>query len=241
MLTAAVTAVGRLGFGTSEALVSRYSIGSMTFWLGLLVGFLPSVRARLRPVEIAVPAYLGGVAVIVLVLGYMSVSRSELRASVAGKAATVVAYRAGVEDPANEPYVRGGALVTGAFDWRREMLGPWSPGGMVDGMRVTGPRRTPDRACLGDIESARSIPGGSRIGGWIATPSGESGSRNLVVLDASERRIGLGLVGLRRPGFEHPGVADPEWRGFVAYARAEPVSPLEVVLLADDGVSPYVG
>ena len=44
VLTAAVTAVGRLDFGTSQALASRYSIGSFTFWLALFVG-LPSCRA----------------------------------------------------------------------------------------------------------------------------------------------------------------------------------------------------
>ena len=238
VLTAAVTAVGRLDFGMSEALASRYSIGSFTFWLGLFVGFLPAVRARLRPMAIAVPAYLAGAAVVTLVLGIMSNAPSERRAAVAGKEATVVAYLAGVEDPSNEQYVRGGALVTSAFHWmQREMLGPWSPGGMVDGMRVTEDSGRTDRACLGELDSAEPVRGGTRFGGWIAPPAGEASSRNLIVLGAGGRRAGLGLVGLHRPGLEQAGVADAEWRGFVAYARGKPTSPLEVVLLADDGAS----
>jgi hypothetical protein len=234
VLTAAVTAVGRLDFGTSQALASRYSIGSFTFWLGLFVGFLPTARERLRPVAIGVPAYLAGAAVVALVLGYMTIPPdSEVRAALAGREATVVAYRAGVEDPSNERYVLGGALVTGAFRWmEREMLGPWSPGGLVDGMRVTGPRSRTDRACLGEIESARPIRGGSRLGGWIAAPYKEQSSRHLVVLDAGGRRSGLGLVGMPRSGVELPGGEDGA--GFVAYVPGEPATPLQVILLAED-------
>ena len=182
----------------------------------------------------AVPAYLGGAAIVALALGYMTISPSELRAEVAGKRATVVAYRAGVEDPANEPYVRGGALVTSAFDWmQRERLGPWSPGGMVDGMRVANALERPARACLGEIGPAERVRGGRRLSGWIAAPDSDKTSRDLVVIDARGRRSGLGLVGLRRPDVE-PG-SEAEWAGFVAYVRNEPRSaPFAVVLLAEN-------
>jgi hypothetical protein len=238
VLTAAVTAVGRLEFGTSQALASRYSVGSFTFWLGLLVGFLPTVREQLRSRASAVPAYLGAAAIIALVLGYMTISPSELRTEVAGKRATVVAYRVGVMDPDNEQYVRAGALVTGVFDWmQREKLGPWSPGGMVDGMRVTGTTLSPDRACLGEVESAERVRGGRRLTGWVAAPDGDETSRNLVVLDARGQRAGLGLVGFHRRGVEQADLADADWRGFVAYVRGQPTAPLDVVLLADDGMN----
>ena len=153
-------------------------------------------------------------------------------------AATVVAYRAGVEDAANEQYVRGGALVTGTFRWmERERLGPWSPGGMVDAMRVADPSNSTDRACLGELDSEEPVLGGRRLGGWIATPAGEPSSPNLVVLEAGGRETGLGLVGFQRPGVEQPGIADTDWRGFVAYVRGEPTEPVDVVLLADDGAT----
>jgi hypothetical protein len=240
VLTSASTAVGRLeDFGTSQALASRYSIGSFTFWLGLFVGFLPAVRERLRSVPIAVPAYLGGAAVVALVLGYQTIPpSSELRAVVVGREATVVAYRAGVEDASNSvPNVQGGPGVTSALRWmERERLGPWAPGGMVDAMRVAGPSNRTDRACLGEIESAEPVRAGSRLRGWIATPNGETSSRNTVVLDAGGRRRGLGLVGMQRPDVEPPG-ADAEWSGFVAYVSGKPAVPLEVVLLAKDGAN----
>lgn len=238
VLSAAVTAVGRLDFGTSQALASRYSIGSFMFWLGLFLGSISVVRERLRPWPNSLPAYLGGAAVVALILGYVSIpSDSELRAGVAGKQATVVAYRVGVEDAANEPYVLGGALVTSVYRWmEREMLGPWAPGGMVDGMRVTGPSKGTERACLGEIESAEPVTGGSRLNGWIAAPDREATSRNLVVLDARGRRSGLGLVGVPRPGADSPR-ADAFSTDFVVYVRGEPVEPLEVVLLTEDGAS----
>jgi hypothetical protein len=240
LLTAAQTATGRLEYGVSQALTSRYSIASFTFWLALFVGFFPAVRKRLRSVPLAVPSYLAAAAVVTLVLGYGNLpASSQLRHSVVGRQATVVAYRAGVEDASRSvPNVQVGPSVTSALRWmEREKLGPWSRGGMVDAMRVVGPSNRTERACLGELDSAESVRGGSRLGGWIATPAGEPSSRNLVVLEAGGHRTGLGFVGLHRPDVEQPGIADAEWRGFIAYVRGEPRAPLEVVLLADDGVS----
>jgi hypothetical protein len=237
-LTAAQTATGRLDFGVSQALASRYSIASYMFWLGLFVGFLPAVRQRLRP-PLAVPGYLAGAAVVALGISYAALpSSSQLRSVVAGRQATVVAYRAGVEDVFLSPIpgLQFGPGVTSALRFlEREKLGPWAPGGMVDAMRVTGPGSRTDRECLGQLDFKDSIPGGTRLRGWIAAPGGDDSSPNLVVLDAAGRRTGLGLVGLHRPDVAQPGIADA-WRGFVAFVRGTPTAPLEVVLLADDGV-----
>jgi hypothetical protein len=240
-LTAAQTATGRLDLGVSQALASRYSIASYTFWLGLFVGFFPVVRERLRTRPWAVPGYLAGAAVVALVISYGALPpSSQLRSFVVGRQATVVAYRAGVEDlfSSSIPGLRFGPGVTSALRFmEREKLGPWSPDGMVDAMRVTGPSNRTDHECLGQLDSTTSVPGGTRFQGWIAAPAGETSSPNLVVLDAAARRAGLGLVGLHRPDVGQPGIADPEWRGFVAYVRGKPTSPLDVVLLADDGVN----
>ena len=239
-LTAAQTATGRLTFGVSQALTSRYSIASYMFWLGLFVGFFPAVRERLRSVPLAVPGYLAAAAVVALVISYGALpTSSQLRSFVVGRQATVVAYRAGVEDVSfSIPGLQFGPGVTSALRFmEREKLGPWSPGGMVDAMRVTGPSNRTDHECLGQLDSKASVRGGSSLRGWIAARAGETSSPNLVVLDAAGRRTGLGLVGLHRPDVDQPGIADPEWRGFVAYVRGKPTSPLEVVLLADDGVN----
>ena len=239
-LTAAQTATGRLDLGVDQALTSRYSIASYTFWLGLFVGFLPAVRVRLRSLPWGVPAYLGGAAGFALVISYAALPSSpELRSFVAGRQATVVAYRSGVEDVFASPVpgLQFGPGVTSALRFlEREKLGPWAPGGMVDEMRVTGPGDRTDRACLGQLDSQASVPGGTRLLGWIAARDGETTSRHLVVLDDAGRRVGLGLVGLRRP-VDQPGIADPAWSGFIAYARGQPTSPLEVVLLDENGVN----
>jgi hypothetical protein len=240
-LTAAQTATGRVDLGVSQALASRYSIASYTFWLGLFVGFFPLVRERLRSVSLAVPGYLAGAAVVALVISYGALPpSSELRSFVVGREATVVAYRTGVEDlfSSSIPGLRFGPGVTSALRFmEHEKLGPWSPGGMVDAMRVTGPSNRTDRECLGQLDSKTSVPGGTRLQGWIAPPAGETSSPDLVVLDAAGRRIGLGLVGLHRPDVDQPDLADREWRGFVAYVRGKPTSPLDVVVLTDDGAS----
>jgi hypothetical protein len=102
---------------------------------------------------------------------------------------------------------------------------------------VTGPGNRTDRECLGRLDPKTSVPGGTRLQGWIAPPAGETSSPNLVVLDAAGRRIGLGLVGLHRADVDQAAIADREWRGFVAYVRGKPSSPVEVVLLTDDGVN----
>ena len=238
-LTAAQTATARLDLGVSQAGTSRYSIASYTFWLGLFVGLFPLVREKLRSMRFAAPGYLAGAAVVAFVISYLALpARSELRSSVVGRQATVVAYRVGVEDTSRPiPFFQGGPSVTRALRFMEsEKLGPWSPGGMVDTMHVTDANNRADHECLGQLDSKAPVRGGTRLRGWIAVRAGETSSPNLVVLDATGRRIGLGLVGLHRPDIDQPGIADPEWRGFIAYVRGKPTSPLEVVLLADDGV-----
>ena len=129
--------------------------------------------------------------------------------------------------------------MTNALRWlERERLGPFSPGGLADQLSVTGPSTGTDRVCLGKLDPAESVRGGSRLGGWIASPTRDPSSRNVVVLDDDGRRAGLGVVGFRRTDVEQSGGSDAEWTGFVAYVRDAPREPLDVVLLTEDGVKP---
>ena len=201
-----------------------FSLLCRLFWIGrsrgLFVGFLPAVRARLHPVAIGVPAYLAGAAMVALVLGLMSNAPSERGAAVAGKAATVVAYRAGVEDPSNEQYVRGACderLSLGATGAARPVVA------RRIGRRNARHRR---RQQNGSRLTRRARPGGAGHGrdsawrldrdagrrGELAEPGRAGGRRS-----PSQPR----LVGLHRPGLEQPGVADAEWRGFVALCARE--------------------
>jgi hypothetical protein len=115
----------------------------------------------------------------------------------------------------------------------RERLGPFAPGGLAGRIqaRATG---TTARRCLGEIESAEPVRRGYRLRGWIAPPAGEVASRNLAVLDGTGRQVGLGLVGLQRPGV----AGSSEWRGFAAYLGQEPRGPSTIVLLAADRQTP---
>ena len=174
-LSAVLTATSRLDLGVTQALGSRYSIASWTFWLGIFVGFLPAVHRRLQFRSWAFPAYLMTVSLVALGLAYVALPTSaEQRSLVVGRKATVVGYRAGVEDDTRSvPNVqRGWTPVTNALRWmERERLGPFSPGGLTDELSVAGPSTSTDRLCLGELDTAESVRGGSRLGGWIASPT----------------------------------------------------------------------
>jgi hypothetical protein len=238
LLTAAETAVGRLDLGgTTQALSSRYSIGSATFWLALLVGLLPLVRERARSAPVLPFAYVAGAAMVALFVAFrMLPADTYLPGVTFGRELTVVAYRSGVEDRSQRvPVGQAGPGVRETLRWMEsERLGPWAPGGMVDGMRVDGPRSGTARRCRGRIEARVPIERGSRLEGWIDPPAGEATSRNLVVVDGTGSRVGLGLAGAYRPDARTAG-ASSDWRGFVAYAPGQPTS-LDVVVLDERGV-----
>lgn len=241
LLTAAQTSAGRLYLGISQALDSRYAIGSFTFWLALLVGFLTPLRERFaRVAPICCPAYLGGAALLSLVIGVISLpSGTLLRTLVAGKEVTVVAYLSGVDDRSGT--LTGGpsgSTVSSAFRWmERRNLGPWAPGGMAEDMHFTLPSTELSRACRGAIEFVEPVGGGLRLRGWIAPPGGERASRNLAVFDGGSSPRGAGRVGTHRPDVSASGAVSSDWTGFNAYARGNPPFPLFVLLIGDDRTS----
>jgi hypothetical protein len=238
-LTALQTAGGRLELGVAQALSSRYSIASYIFWLALFVGFLPTLERPLRRMPWALPAYLAVVAAIALVLGYgASPSGDDLRSLKVGRKATIVGYRAGIEDDTES--IRDVQFVwtpvTNGLRWLdREELGPFVPGGIDDELRVAGPVTATEHQCLGKLDPVEAVRGGIRLGGWIASPTGEPSSPRLVVLDANRRRAGLGLVGFHRTDVAHGDIPDADWTGFIAYVRGDPMGLLQVVLLGADG------
>lgn len=237
LLSALQTAVGRVEeLGVSQALSSRYTIASFTFWLALLVGFLTPLRERFRgAAPLAAPGLLAGAAIAVLLLGLTGLpSRTLLRTEVVGKETAVLGYLAGVDDPSGT--LTGGPsgdVVADAFRWMEEnRLGPWAPGGIADDLRFELPQAAGSPACQGAVEWVDPVGGGFRLRGWLAPPGGEPASRNLAVFDARGRPAGRGLVGTHRPDVAE--AARSEWSGFVAYARVEPPRPLVLVLVADD-------
>jgi hypothetical protein len=221
LLTAVETAVGRLNLGTEQALSSRYATASFVFWLGLLIGFLPAMRAF-------APLYLGAAALIALAVGFEArPSRASLRSTVTGKELTVVAFRSGVTDTART--VTGtppSPQVADALRWlQRHLLGPWAPGGMVDDARVELPAASISERCGGQIEAREVIGRGVRVVGHIEPPADRRASHDLVVVDSAGAELGFGLRGTDRSD------------GFVAYGRSRAARP-HVVLVAPDHRTP---
>jgi hypothetical protein len=233
LLSAFQTAVGRIDLGVAQALSSRYTIASFTFWLALLVGFLAPLRERFgRRARILAPAYLAAAAAASLLIGLIGLpSRTFLRTEVVGKETAVLAYLVGVDDPSGtKTGVPSGEVVANAFRWMEANgLGPWAPGGMVEGMRLTVPPASGHPPCPGAIEHVDPVGGGFRLTGWIAPLATFEPLRNLAVFDQRGMPRGIGRVGTHRPD-----VASSDWTGFVAYARGDPEPPLAVVLIGDD-------
>ena len=237
VLTAAQTAAGRLDLGTSQALSSRYSIGSFTFWLGIMVGFLLPLCGSRPLFPTGCTDVSGGCGGGRSRRRLQDASRELLPAHgrVRTRADSRCASRRHQRRVELGAWRSGRTGVAEALSWMaRERLGPWAPGGMVDGQRVADTIEPTSRSCLGAIESNEPVGAGRQLRGWIAAPAGEPSSRNLVALDANRRRAGLGLVGAYRPDVRASAAVDSEWTGFVAYARGASTQPLDVLLLGED-------
>jgi hypothetical protein len=245
LLTAVQTAVGRIGLGTSQALSSRYSIASFTFWLALTAGLLIALRERFGSASLAVPTALACATAASLLVSYGMLPADSYHPTVtAGKELAVIAHRVGVDDTSGKVVgVEGGPVVERTFRWmQRERLGPWAPGGMVDGQPAADSVRPAARPCLGGIEWNEPVDRGRRLRGWIAAPDGEATPSSLVVLDARGRPRGLGLGGMHRPDVRERGRSTSDRSGFVAYVRGAPDEPVSVVLLdADNAVCRLAG
>jgi hypothetical protein len=235
LLTALQTAAGRLSlFEVSQALSPRYALGSFTFWLALLVGYLPALRERLgRYAGLALPAVLAAAAALLLTISVTArPDPDELQETVFGKETTVLAHVVGVED-ASGTLTGGpsGRLVDDVLDWMAaNRLGPWAPGGNAEDMRlsVTGGNDAPE--CAGSVESADPVGGGLRLRGWIVPPADED-ARNIAVRAADGTDVGQGRVGSYRRDILEAGLTRRSRTGFVAYARGEPSRPLTLLLV----------
>jgi hypothetical protein len=235
-LTAFQTAAGRLDLGIEQALSSRYATASFVFWLGLLLGFL-RMSSRLNAL-----ACIGAAAVLALVIGITGrPSRVFLHSTVVGKEITVLAFRAGVDDPSGTlTGVPPSPVVTNALRWmRKRELGPWAPGGLVADSRFRLQSVGAPPPCRGGIESVEPVGGGLRLRGWLAPPSRAADPGQLAVLDDTAQQVGIGLVGTYRPEVQDSS----DWTGFVAYVRGniDPQTPYAVVLIGADRRSTVCG
>jgi hypothetical protein len=235
-VTAALTALGRLGFGAEQALTSRYSVALGVFWTGLVMGLWPpaaqrigvSVRSGGRRVDATGMAFVTVLLVFALCAGLAESPSQALQNHLRSRSEpALVSYAARVQDDdalrATHPIPEPSRLILPLLDWlRAERLGPWhaGPGDELDDAQrpVRGASRLP--ACRGSVDSTTRLPDGLRLNGWIAAPAATKPWRGLGVVDARGRPDGLGLTGFFRPDVKASGGSSSERSGFVAYARS---------------------
>jgi hypothetical protein len=258
VLTAAVTAIGRLDFGVAEALSSRYTITAAVFWVALMVAAAELIAAstalrvgRNRPLDVTALAFVTACLLLALCAGFASRQtpdafgvmrdRQFLALFRTGTQTAVAGYSAGLADPS----LLATLLVAPPqaqvdLHWMKtNHLGPWTSTLL---RQVSSRRASVDvlqlPACDGHVDESSAVPGGERYGGWIVTPSHTSWASYLEIVGPHGRNKGVGYEGLYRPDVKEADQSTSDYSGFVAFGRA-PVSPSEkLVMFAGGTLSP---
>ena len=226
---------GRLDFGITLALGSRYSIAVAVFWAGVAAGMAPFVARKARPSagSRAPGNSLRGLAYVMTLLAvalFWSVTAAPSDAILnhlrTRSEPMLAAHVAGVRDdiavmasyPGHEPQ-----LALSRLEWlRAEGRGPWRSGVH----EALDEARRPIRAlsslasCRGAVDATRPVRQGIRLDGWINAPSNTTASRGIGVVDVSGQPAGVGLVGFYRPDVKAAGGSSEDNSGLVAYARS---------------------
>ena len=231
LVTAAETALGRLSFGTEQALTSRYTIAASVFWVGLAVGLAPLVSRRttvLLRTRSGTEDVTGLTFVSIFVAAGLAAnvpaypSGQTLYAIRTKSEPMLVAFVADVEDDAARSASYPWHSVAPELEWlRAERVGPWNTG---LGEALEDAQRQVDRpnslaSCQGFVDSTTDVARGKRLDGWVVPPAGRKASRELAVVDAAGAPDGVGLVDVYRPDVKATGASTSNFSGFVAYAR----------------------
>jgi hypothetical protein len=231
-VTAVQTALGRLGFGVAQALVSRYVIAAAVFWVSLAVGIAPivarhvvvSVRARSERVNVTGLAFTATCVALCFATSLASSPTAQVLYSLRTRSEPmVVAFVAGVQDDQASAASHPGSVVPQLTWLRVNRLGPWSSGAIGDALegaqRRVGRLRTLP-SCSGSVDSVTAVQGGQRLDGWVVPPAGRNASRELDVVNGSGLPVGVGLVDVYRPDVKSAGASSSNYSGFVAYGRS---------------------
>jgi hypothetical protein len=241
VLTAGETAIGRLDFGISQALASRYAIASSAFWIAVAIGLAPwiasSVRltvGRVRVIDLTAIIFVAACLTVALVIGLLlRPSRQTLVETQSIKNVVVAGFSADVNDSKLLRSILAPPSALTDLMWlKRERLGPWSDPAILSLRKSRSTRIRDVRACGGHLDLARSISGGERYEGWVVTASGGSRRSFVEVVNAEGRTNGVGYVGMLRPDVKNAGASTSNFAGFVAFARG-PIKGLERIVLLD--------
>ncbi len=243
---AAVTASGRLSFGTLQALSSRYATGSVAFWAAQLTYWWvdpprgtcrlgPSVLPLARPVALSLPSLArGAVAAVavglgVAVMGAQAPARTSFVNQSFAQNESANLLMLGLDDPA----------VVERAAWSDEMIRGLLPTLEADGLSIFASRdharlgRSLDEVgplgapCGGGLDAAVADPalglGGVRASGRAL--DGRRILRRVLLADAAGRVVGFGSGAV-------PGGGRDAWRGFALAAPGEAITAYGLV----DGV-----
>lgn len=251
VLSGAMTAVGRIGFGVDQALEGRYATPAIIFWLttiGLLI-----THSRPAPIFAVATALASGALVVAVATAQVSAYEDRydyLRT----KAPAFTALASGVEDekaigrvssiawPNLQPRVKG---------LHRLDKKPFSgmPGKLV-GQRLDDIIEMPLTDCEGEVTSVSALPAGETqltAFGWAWDSESASTPTWILLVDPKTRTVaGLGRSGFPRPHvprhFDHIQDGNTGWYG---HAIGDRKMLLAFGLLADGRAAcrlkPFVG
>jgi hypothetical protein len=251
--SAAITALGRSGFGPEQALASRYATASGIFWAALLTlaiaRIAPAQRAARSTRAAAALGLLGLTAAVVLGSNalwhgdYRNIARQ--RAQAFERATN--ALLSSVDDPVSigvafSPVAMLNEHVLPIL--RRYRLNifarpqPWPLGAEVPEARLV----ADPAQCLGAVDRVEAVrdTAGFRLIGWAWSTVERRPFRRLLVLSQDRRVAGFGSSGERRDDVRTavPAVTDL-FVGWAAYARAG--GALAVYGLREDGALCRIG
>lgn len=235
--SAAVTALGRLGFGLEQALASRYSIAGLlmtavTFILGL------ALAAPLRPGRAATRLAVAGSLVLLgllLIVQPVFMGAAEGRRNGRNEATTALLAEVKDENALKQAFIAVDPVLRGARELKQQgnsiYADPWS--GWL-GRKLGDIAPLPRAVCDGTINPLEPIAGadGARVTG-VVWYSPFMLRPKVILIDAQERVVGYAFVDYRlilarfyRP-VRRPNVAT----GFAGHVKAGYAAPLRAVLL----------
>ena len=223
---AAVTGVGRLGFGIDQALSSRYATGSAAFWAAQLV-YWWTAAPRLQP---------GGAALARAGVVAVSLSLAAAMATAQGAARPQIAAQSFALNESANLLLLGlhDAEVLGRTAWvvpdverllpvlRDDHLSIFATreaGALGRPVTALGPVAAADR-CGGDLVALADPtlgPDGVRASGVALAGPGRPLPRRILLADGAGRLVGLGSGAV-------PGAPRGSWRGFAVAAAGTPLT-----------------
>jgi hypothetical protein len=245
LLTAAVTALGRLDFGLEQALSPRYATPSLIFWVALFgLALFYSFRVSERYRKVSVAATL---AFIVILSWAIAIQQNNAigawRAAKLHLDRAVTALLVGVEDSEaiRAVFPHPPIVETQTKTLRALNLAPFHNRlAQLPGSALQEYFKIADQdLCLGWFDAISPIPGaqGVRVNGWAWDYMAATSARLVVLVDKNNVIQGLAFPGWKRPDVSAKvSLVDHTEVGWEGHARSKS-QPLRAFAILADGVT----